>query len=151
MYLDPKKFSRTPAQRADQSLAWERDDRYFFASGACHILAFTFKNLHPDRSLELVFIRPLEKFVLAGCHMFVRDGEWAFDHAGWTKESELLGVYAEGFREAFPGWGYSLEVITDNLEEFCRKNDHRGPAYFYNLPWERTYRYIKQFDEKPPA
>ncbi|MBE1611454.1 hypothetical protein [Actinopolymorpha pittospori] len=38
-YPGCKPYRRTPAQRADQRLAWERPDEAFFASGACHILA----------------------------------------------------------------------------------------------------------------
>ncbi len=151
MYEDPTKFSRTTAQRTDQSLAWERDDKHFFASGACHILAYTFKNIHPDRGIELVFIKPIDKFGLVGCHMYAREGIWAFDHAGWTKESELLDSYTKGYQAAFPGWGYSLEIIDLSLEDFCRDYEHRGPAYFYHLPWERTYGYINKFDEQPPV
>ena len=30
-------FRRTPAERADQELAWRRPDQAFFAAGACHI------------------------------------------------------------------------------------------------------------------
>ncbi|MFE2612861.1 hypothetical protein ACFXA2_04510 [Micromonospora chalcea] len=33
-------FRRTPQERADQRLAWERADQPFFAAGACHILAW---------------------------------------------------------------------------------------------------------------
>jgi hypothetical protein len=71
-------------------LSWARDDKSFFASGACHILAYTFFSLHPDKELEIVFLRPAGTASggTIGCHAYVRQGSWAFDFQGWTLESD---------------------------------------------------------------
>ena len=37
MYRSSAQFRRTPAERANQLLSWNRDDVRFFAAGACHI------------------------------------------------------------------------------------------------------------------
>jgi hypothetical protein len=54
MYRSSAQFRRTPAERADQMLSWNRDDVRFFAAGACHILetglsAFCREHNHRDR------------------------------------------------------------------------------------------------------
>jgi|SRR6185436_11835450 len=149
MYETSIKYHRTPEERADQFLSWKRSDKAFFSNGACHILAFTFTYLHPDRNLELVFIRP--KNNSKGNHMYVLDGEWAFDFNGWTKEKELLEVTKSEHQKLHsPDWDYDKVIIKEDLETFCKNNNHRPPAYFAYLPWERTYNYIKQFGSMPP-
>jgi hypothetical protein len=37
MYRSSAQFRRTPTERADQRLSWNRDDVRFFAARACHI------------------------------------------------------------------------------------------------------------------
>ena len=148
MYEPAISYRRTPEEKADQMLSWVRSDKAFFASGACHILAFTFKSLHKGRNLRLVYIKP--KGNLSGNHVYVLDGDWAFDFNGWTKEKELLGITEIACRKVFPDWDYEKKVIGEDLETFCKNNNHRPPAYFAYLPWERTHNYIKQFSEFPP-
>lgn len=151
MYESCIKYSRTPEERNNQMLSWSRPDRAFYASGACHILAFTFKSLYPSRNLEIIHIKPIDRYGAVGTHVYVRDGEWAFDFNGWTREERLLTATKEDWSHKFPGWGYTTEVVSDDLEAFCSKTDHRPPAYFAFLPWARTYNYIAQFDSKPPS
>jgi hypothetical protein len=153
MYRSPAHFSRSQAERNNQMLSWARDDKSFFASGACHILAYTFFSLHPDKELEIVFLRPAGTASggTIGCHAYVRQGSWAFDFQGWTLESELLSVTRQDWQDRVPGWDYTTEVVTDDLETFCSKTNHRPPAYFAFLPWARTYNYIAQFEDGPPS
>lgn len=150
MYESTLKYTRTPAERADQFLSWQRSDKAFFASGACHILAYVFKDLHPDRNIQLIYIQPPKKFNGAGTHVYALDDEWAFDFNGWSKEDELLKTTKAAYQKKHPGWDYQKIIITDDLETFCKKKFHRPPAYFAYLPWERAYKYIKTFDEFPP-
>ncbi|MBU8856443.1 MULTISPECIES: hypothetical protein [unclassified Micromonospora] len=49
-------FRRTPRERADQRLAWERADQPFFA-GACHILAWVCRATYPARPVGLAGLR----------------------------------------------------------------------------------------------
>jgi hypothetical protein len=140
-------YERTSAERADPFLSWAREDKAFFAAGACHILADLFIQLHMGESFETVYIRPQNS--THGHHVYATNGTWAFDFNGWTKEAELLDAYAKAYVSKFPGWKYDRIVIKDGLEVFCRDNYHRLPWQFPYLPWERAYKYIKQFGSIP--
>ena len=150
MYESSITYHRTPEERADQSLSWKRTDKAFFAAGACHILAFTFKGLHPDRNIKIIFIRAKSNGSKAA-HVYVLDGEWAFDFNGWTKEKELLEVTeSEHKKRHSPDWDYDRIIIKEDLETFCKNNNHRLPTDFAHLPLERARNYIKQFSNTPP-
>lgn len=81
--------------------------------------------------------------------MYATNGTWAFDHNGWTLEKELLDVTTKTYEEKYAGWNYERIIIKDDLETFCRNNNHRPPAHFAYLPWERAYKYVKKFDSIP--
>ena len=144
-------FDRTPEERRDIFLSWRRDDQAFFANGACHILANLFSQIHEHEGYNMVHIKPNEGH--KGNHVFASNGEWAFDHNGWTRESELLYAVEQGFSSKYPDWSYE-KIIIDNsktsLEEFCKVNNHLLPWQYANLPWERAYKFIEKFSATPP-
>lgn len=140
MYKPSYLFDRTPKERKDPFKSWAREDQAFFASGACHILAQLFIQLHADDGFYRVHIKPHAGF--PGNHVYATNGVWAFDHNGWTKEKELLETTRKGFRTKYATWGYERRVITEDLETFCREYNHRLPWQFAYLPWERAYNYI---------
>ncbi len=150
MYDPGINYPRTPEERRDIFLAWKREDKAFFASGACHILAHQFLSLHPDEGYELIFIQPVDGFT--GTHMYASNGTWAFDFDGWTLEKELLEVYEAVYKKAYPGWEYDRIVIKEGLPAYIAAGKHqlRPPEYFAELPWKRAYEYIKQFSSSPP-
>jgi hypothetical protein len=149
MYEAGIKFTRTDAEYKDVFLAWKREDRAFFAAGACHILAHQFLSLHHGEDYQLIYIKPHEGFT--GGHMYACDGLWAFDFNGWTLEAELLEVHAAAFAAAQPGWSFDRVVLVEGLPEFLKQsNDLRPPDYFPELPWKRAYNYIHSFDSTPP-
>jgi hypothetical protein len=142
-------FTRTDEERRDVFLAWERDDRSFFAAGACHILAHQFLSLHLGEGFELIYVKP--RTGLSGSHMYASDGVWAFDFNGWTREDELLAEHNAAYAVAIPGWEFDRLVISEGLPEFLKHtNDLRPPEYFPELPWARAYRFIKTFAGCPP-
>lgn len=142
-------YRATPAIKSNPVLSWARDDKNFFAAGACHILAFLFIQLHPNEGFEFIHIKPKDGF--GGNHVYASNGIWAFDYDGWTKETELLRVTEEAYSKEEPEWDYDRVVVTDNLEDFCKNNNHRSPSYFLHLPWKRAYDYINQFDSQYSA
>lgn len=151
MYTPSYVFDRTPEEKRDMFRSWARNDQAFFASGACHILADLFVQLHQHEGYQMVYIKPAESF--PGNHVYASNGEWAFDHNGWTRESELLRTTEEAYQEKYPGWSYKrieLEGSMTSLEDFCKANNHRLPWQFAHLPWERAYNYIARFDSSPP-
>lgn len=140
-------FKRTPEERKDRFLSWKRPDISFFASGACHILAYLFIELHPNEGYKLIQIKPKEGF--SGTHLYVSNGIWAFDFNGWTPEKFLLAETKKAYSHVYPGWDFDRIVINDSLEDFCKNNFHRMPYQFAHLPWERAYNYINKFPSTP--
>lgn len=138
-----KKYERTSEEFKDQQLSWERDDKAFFASGACHILAYTFANKLVDSNYKIIFIKPSQQFGSIGTHVYVTDGEWAFDFNGWSKESDLLRVNEEAYQTAHEGWTYEKVEPDVDLETFCKDNNHRLPKDFAGDVVARAEEYIK--------
>ena len=125
MYEAGLRYTRTHAERADVLLAWERDDRAFFAAGACHILAHQFVSLHLGEGFEIVCIKP--RGTMAGLHLYASDGEWAFDFDGWTREAELLDVHSAAYRDLDADWDYDRIVLTEGLPEFLKHTNDLRP------------------------
>ncbi|MGC4892962.1 hypothetical protein [Micromonospora sp. DT31] len=131
-------FRRTPVERSDQRIAWERTDEAFFAAGACHILAWACRDSYPDRPIEIVGVRPA-----GGSQVFhvyaVCDG-WAFDHSGWNPEPELLAA-----NMAFEGHPLERVTITDGLAAFCETQHHRAPDRYWQDPLPRARDYVSRY------
>ncbi|MGW6200662.1 hypothetical protein ACWF0M_31260 [Kribbella sp. NPDC055110] len=135
-------FRRTAIERADQRVSWERTDRAFFSSGACHVLAWTCRDFYPDQGIDLAalylgdFEHPL--------HVYARWGTWVFDASGWNLESELLQVNSD-----FEGLPVrEVETISSDLQEFCERHVHRQPHQYWADPTERARAYVSRHD--PP-
>ncbi|MQY05019.1 hypothetical protein [Actinomadura macrotermitis] len=139
MYRPSGRFRRTGAERQDQLLSWNRDDVAFFAAGACHILAYAFIATYPDAGFGPVGLWP--RGARDACHVYVTDGVWAFDHDGWTLQSELL----RGARAAEPLSDLRPRPIRMGLDAFCARHHHRPRQCFAFDPWERALRYIARF------
>jgi hypothetical protein len=139
MYRSSAQFRRTAAERADQMLSWNRDDVRFFASGACHILAFAFLEVYPEAGFRIVGVWACGE--ADPMHVYVTDGERAFDFDGWTPVSELLAVT----RAAEPDAGYEQRPVETDLPAFCREHNCRERSHYAFDPWERALRYIGQF------
>ena len=120
-------------------LSWNRDDVRFFAAGACHILAFAFLEVYPDAGFRTVGIRARGQ--AHPMHVYVTDGQWAFDFDGWTPVDELLAVT----RAAEPDADYQQLPIETDLSTYCREHNHRDRPYYAFDPWERALRYIERF------
>jgi hypothetical protein len=145
------RYMRTDAERRDQRLSWARSDRAFFASGACHVLAFRLVHRHPERHYRVVLIRPHE--ARPGSHAYATDGVWAFDFNGWTLESILLTETAAACRHRWPSWDFDrIEIdVNIDLDQFCRRWRHRPPTDFALDVVTRADRFINCFPPKPPV
>jgi hypothetical protein len=134
-------FRRTPRERADQRISWERTDQAFFASGACHVLAWACRELHPDQPIGIAAIR------FAGeeraFHVYATWRGWAFDHAGWHVEADLLAVNAE-----FEGRAIERLAITTGLADFCAQHGSRMPEQYWRDPVPRARAYAGH--HRPP-
>ncbi|WP_418059822.1 hypothetical protein [Pimelobacter simplex] len=138
-------FRRTPLERADQDVSWARGDQAFFASGACHLLAWTVRAAHPGHALAVVGLRrPGEAAI---CHVYaVRADGWAFDHAGWHPEVDLRAV-----NEAYEGTVLERVPVPEatTLAAFCAAHRHRMPTQYAGDPWPRARAYVDRYP--PPA
>lgn len=133
MYQPPSAFARTPLERTDQLASWQRPDQAFFAAGACHILAFAFLEAFPGLGFTPVALWADD--ALYPHHVYVTDGEWAFDFAGWTRQAELLAVVGPAYRP---------RPIDVDLATFCARHNHRMRDRFAFDPWQRAQRYVAE-------
>lgn len=140
MYTPAAVFRRTPEERQDQQLAWNRPDQAFFAAGACHVLAFEFVARNPSYRIAALQKDDNEH----PSHVIATDGTWAFDHDGWTPEAEILDVTAA----SEPGTWMLLPVTTD-FDTFCAQNWHRPVRHFHQDPRPRARAYIDRFPASP--
>ena len=149
-FIPAIQYMRTDAERRNQRISWARSDRAFFASGACHVLAFRLVHRHPDGQFRVVLIRPHEE--RPGSHAYATDGVWAFDFNGWTLESTLLTESADECRRRWPSWDFDrIEVEVDHdLDHFCRRWGHRPPTDFAFDVVKRADRFIDFFAREPP-
>lgn len=140
MYTPSSVFRRTPAEREDQQLSWDRPDQAFFAAGACHVLAFEFVALNPSFRIAALKKEGDEH----PSHVIATDGTWAFDHDGWTLEAEILA----GTAASAPG-PWALLPVTTDFDSFCAENRHRPIRYFHQDPRPRARTYIDRFPSLP--
>lgn len=149
-YVPAIRHMRTDAERRDQRLSWARPDTAFFASGACHVLAFRFVRRHPDEGYRVILLRPHEEF--PGSHAYATDGTWAFDFNGWVLESTLLAESAAECLQRWPSWDFDrIEIDVDlDLDLFCRRWGHRRPADFGFDVVNRADRFLDCFPPEPP-
>jgi hypothetical protein len=131
-------FRRTPIERSDQRVSWQRTDQAFFAAGACHILAWVCRDSYPDQSIELAAM------FLAGerhpFHVYASCNGWAFDSSGWNLESQLLAVNAD-----FESRPVERVEIAAGLAEFCETHIHRMPHQYWRDPILRAREYVSRY------
>ena len=73
MYKPSFLFDRTPEERRDPFLFWQREDQPFFAAGACHILASLSAQLHSHEDYKMVYIQRGKGHT--GDHVYASNGE----------------------------------------------------------------------------
>lgn len=128
-------FRRTDVERSDQRVAWERTDQAFFASGACHILAWACREIHSEQPISVAAVRfEGEQQVM---HSYATWNEWAFDHSGWNLEADLLAANVE-----FEDCSLERVDIDISLHDFCQQHSHRMPDQYWRNPVTRARAYV---------
>lgn len=125
----------------DPDLCWRRSDQEFFADGACHILAFAAASVFSQ--LSVVAVRRHGETRAA--HAIAGDGRWAFDHAGWSRESEILKKTAR----QEPGSSWELVPVATDLGSYCLEHGVRDRHQFAHDPWWRAIAYLAKFPPPP--
>ncbi|MFC0532097.1 hypothetical protein [Phytohabitans kaempferiae] len=127
-------YRRTPLERADQRVSWMRPDQAFFAAGACHILAWVCRELHPERPIGITGLRlAAEQQVF---HVYATWNGWAFDHSGWNPEPQLFKV-----NQDFEGRPLERVTIASDLAAFCAEHNSRMPNQYWRDPLPRARDY----------
>lgn len=137
-----------PGIKQDAARRWALPDRIFYGHGACHILAGTYLEIYPDSGFYAVWVKPWEGF--HGNHIFVTDGQIAFDYHGYSVRARLLIHHEKAWSSRFDGWGADTIPVDFPLLNTAELNarNMRGPDQYYGDAVERTQRYLKRVDHE---
>lgn len=136
-----------PGVKKDPFRRWALPDRIFFGNGACAILAGVFLRNPPLSGFYAERIIPIEGF--AGNHIYVTDGEIAFDYHGYSLRQRLLYYHTTEWSNRYSeGWACTLEYVKFDLLNTCDLNDHKmlGPDQYLRDPIPRARNYLAKID-----
>jgi hypothetical protein len=141
---------RNEESKRDLMGSWNRPDRPFFASGACHILTAAFLELYTRENFRALHIRPEPGF--RGGHIVASDGRTIFDYHGSASHDPFLRHFLAKIRRFFPGWQGSIEWVEESpiRPAFCTKHGLRRPDQFPYNPLPRARAYIRRFESRLP-
>jgi hypothetical protein len=137
--------------KGDPVRRWYRPDRHFFANGACQVLAYAFLESYPDLGFHACWIKPASGY--SGNHIFVTDGEWAFDYHGLSAEDRLLSLAFRRARRFFPGWDATLVDLPPEVlisETKSRQIEGlwlREPKQFLHDALPRAHAFLGRFGD----
>jgi hypothetical protein len=141
VYPPAATFRRADTAGYDRDRCWRRGDQEFFADGACHILAFAAASVFPR--LSVVALR--KDGDMRASHAIASDGLWAFDHAGWTREAEILAETAR----LEPGTSWEMVAVDRDLGSYCVEQGARDRHEFAHDPWWRAIAYLAKSPPPP--
>lgn len=134
---------RTEAQKKDQSLSWQRGDRAFFASGACHILAHVFLEQCADPGYHPYMICPSAGF--RGEHVFAATKDTVFDYHGFSDRSVFEEHYFRKMKRFFRGWNATIIESEDFMTpSFFRRFNCRMPEQYFTDPRPRAAAFVQR-------
>ena len=135
-----------PGIKRDPVRRWALPDRAFFGHGACAILAGAYLSAPPRPGFFAERVVPGDGY--AGNHIFVTDGEVAFDYHGYTLRHRLLVHHTTKWAGAYAdGWTCRLERVAFDLLDRDALNRHKmvGPDEYLGDPVARAHRFIARF------
>lgn len=139
-----------PWKKADPVIRWNLPDRIFFGHGACHILAGVFLKDGINSTFQAYWIRPYDR---PGAHVFVSDGQIAFDYHGYTVLDRLERHHRKVWKRQYSDWSATIEPVDYNLlssADLNRRN-MRGPDQYFGDPVQRARAFIHRVDHKMAA
>jgi hypothetical protein len=147
-------YMLAPGIKGNAARQWALPDRVFFASGACHILAYAFLDSYPSSGFTPIWIKPARG--CAGNHIVVvRDGI-AFDYHGYSDWQRLLAHTHAKASRWWPGWSADLLPLAKEVlisEAGSRRIDGlwlREPGQYLHDAIPRARRFLARFPH-PPA
>ena len=144
-----------PGTKDDPVRRWALPDRVFFASGACHILAYAFLSKYAARGYSARWIKPAKGYT--GNHIVAVQEDSAFDYHGYSNWADLLLHMQTKAERWWPGW--SAEIIPLPFEfliseEKSRTFDGlwlREPKQFLHDALPRAENFLSRFGNPPPS
>jgi hypothetical protein len=142
-----------PGHKDDPVRRWALPDRVFFASGACHILAYALLDAYPAVNFAAVWIKPARGFT--GNHIVAVRGDTAFDYHGYSSWSRLLMHTHLKANRWWPGWTAELLTLPKEAlisESKSRQYDGlwlREPAQYLQDAVPRARQFLLRYP--PPA
>jgi hypothetical protein len=145
MYILKHGIKRDPVRR------WALPDRIFFGYGACHILAGAFLERPPLAGFHAERIIPSDG--LAGNHIYLTDGEVAFDYHGYSVRTRLLEHHRRGWSRLHPEWDCIIETVDFDLLSTAELNRRKmlGPDQYLRNPIPHARRFIERIDHRAAA
>ena len=140
-----------PGIKRDPERRWALPDRIFFGHGACHILAGTYLEHPPLAGFHAERIIPGDN--LAGNHIYVTDGEIAFDFRGYSRRQGLLDHHRKGWSRQHAGWDCAIEIVDFDLLDTTELNQRKmlGPDQYLFDPISRARRFIERINHGEAA
>ena len=137
-----------PNIRNDLERFWALPDRVIFGNGACHILAGMYLQTPPLTGFHAEKITPVDRF--SGNHVYMTDGEIAFDYHGYSASERLLEHFRKGWSQKYPGWDCTIERVDYDLLSTVDLNSRgmRGPDQYFLDPIPRARRYLEKINHE---
>jgi hypothetical protein len=144
-----------PGIKGNAVRQWALPDRVFFASGACHILAYAFLNTYPEAGFVAVGIRPARGF--PGNHIVVVRDDTAFDYHGYSSWRRLLDHTRAKANRWWPGWSADLvHVPKEVLISEAKSREIEGlwlrePKQYLHDAMPRARQFLARFPRPPSS
>ena len=140
-----------PGIKKDPVRRWNLPDRIFFAHGACHILAGVFLRQLESDGIHALWIKPNGNH--PGHHIFVTNGDLAFDFHGYSKQDRLIEHHAKGWAEKYPGWSATTQIVDFPLLDTQSLNSRKmlGLDQYLFDPIPRAVKFIGRFKQRFPV
>lgn len=140
-----------PGIKRDRERRWNLPDRIFFGYGACSILAGAYLAEPPLPGFRAERIVP--DGGKPGTHIYVTDGDIAFDYHGYSVRDRLLAHHCKGWSRLHPGWSCMIETADFDLLSTAELNRRKmlGPDQYLKDPVARARRFIGRIDHAVAA
>jgi hypothetical protein len=144
-----------PGIKGNAVRQWVLPDRVFFASGACHILAYAFLDTYPEAGFVAIWIKPARGFT--GNHIVVVRDDAAFDYHGYSSWWRLLEHTRAKANRWWPGWSADLVRLPKEVlisEAKSREIEGlwlREPKQYLHDAMPRARQFLAGFPRPPSS
>ncbi|MGA7974166.1 MAG: hypothetical protein WCA36_15310 [Pseudolabrys sp.] len=116
-----------PGIKCDPKRRWALPDRVFFGFGACHILVGVYLANPPLVGFHAERIIPTGE--RPGNHVYVTNGDIAFDYHGYSMRKRLLDHHDKVWSHQYAGWDCVIETVDFDLLDTAELNRRKmlGP------------------------